>query len=198
MSVHEARLPTRVDAELIPYHMSTRLEILDAPTESGAPRRLPIVDSGCRSSSPSSHPPSRPPLVAVSPTILLIQNSHRPTLSCQELREALASCVLKTDCVLKSSPPNTVQDCLRDHIDELPMECRHLRTAFFECKRGMVRPFLLVLVSATRADFWATSAARYEVGLRRLVREGLGTDARCFVARRKRFRGLDPGQKDRP
>ncbi|KAM0752565.1 hypothetical protein T439DRAFT_275008, partial [Meredithblackwellia eburnea MCA 4105] len=60
-------------------------------------------------------------------------------MSCAEIRTSLASCILKSDCVLKSSPPLTVQECLRDHTDELPEECRHLRTAFFECKRGMVR-----------------------------------------------------------
>jgi len=33
-------------------------------------------------------------------------------------------------------------DCLKHHVDELPEECQSLRKATFECKRGMVCPFL--------------------------------------------------------
>jgi len=29
-------------------------------------------------------------------------------------------------------------ECIKHHIDELPEECRSLRLATFECKRGMV------------------------------------------------------------
>ncbi|GAA5865863.1 hypothetical protein JCM5296_002960 [Sporobolomyces johnsonii] len=59
-------------------------------------------------------------------------------MSCQGVRKALADCLLKSDCVLKSDPPRTPQDCLKDHADELPEECQLLRKSFFECKRGML------------------------------------------------------------
>ncbi|KAI9466729.1 hypothetical protein BJY52DRAFT_1233972 [Lactarius psammicola] len=29
-------------------------------------------------------------------------------------------------------------ECIKNHIDELPEECRSLRLATFECKRGML------------------------------------------------------------
>ena len=32
-------------------------------------------------------------------------------------------------------------ECIKHHLDELPEECRSLRLATFECKRGMVYPF---------------------------------------------------------
>lgn len=57
-------------------------------------------------------------------------------MSCSGVRQALADCLLKTDCVLKQG--RTPSECLQEHSDELPMECQHLRKAFFECKRGMV------------------------------------------------------------
>lgn len=59
-------------------------------------------------------------------------------MSCSGIREALASCILKSDCVLRSDPPRTPQDCLKHHVDELPEECQLLRKSFFECKKGMV------------------------------------------------------------
>lgn len=87
----------------------------------------------------------------------LLDRSQAPfplpaSMSCQEIRTALASCILKSDCILKSSPQRSVQECLRDHTDELPEECRHLRTAFFECKRGMVRGFPSTTLLPARAD----------------------------------------------
>ncbi len=32
-------------------------------------------------------------------------------------------------------------ECMKHHLDELPEECRSLRLAAFECKRGMVNFF---------------------------------------------------------
>lgn len=57
-------------------------------------------------------------------------------MSCQNIRQALAECLQRTDCVLKHD--RTPQDCLHNHADELPVECQQLRKAYFECKRGMV------------------------------------------------------------
>ncbi|KAI5481921.1 cytochrome c oxidase assembly protein [Pseudohyphozyma bogoriensis] len=59
-------------------------------------------------------------------------------MSCQNIRDALAACILKSDCVLKSNPPRSPAECLRDHHEELPEECQHLRKALFECRRGML------------------------------------------------------------
>ncbi|KAH9999444.1 hypothetical protein BJV77DRAFT_1142652 [Russula vinacea] len=42
---------------------------------------------------------------------------------CEPLLAALKDCVLHSDC---------------HHIDELPEDCRSLRLAAFECKRGML------------------------------------------------------------
>jgi cytochrome c oxidase assembly factor 5 len=58
-------------------------------------------------------------------------------MSCNVIREALVSCLLKSDCVLRSEPARTPSDCLKDSA-ALPEECSHLRKAFFECKRGQV------------------------------------------------------------
>lgn len=58
--------------------------------------------------------------------------------SCQALLAALKDCLLHSDCVLKQG--YLPSECLRDHTDELPDECKALRKATFECKRGMVSP----------------------------------------------------------
>lgn len=68
-------------------------------------------------------------------------------MSCQGIRAALADCILRSDCVLRSDPPRSPQECLKDHVDELPEECQLLRKSFFECKRGMVRPCPLLSLS---------------------------------------------------
>lgn len=59
-------------------------------------------------------------------------------MSCKGIREALADCIMRSDCVLKSNPPRSPQECLKEHYDDLPEECQLLRKSFFECKRGMV------------------------------------------------------------
>ncbi|KAF8604223.1 hypothetical protein BDV93DRAFT_522670 [Ceratobasidium sp. AG-I] len=56
------------------------------------------------------------------------------TNSCDYLFESLKTCLLQSDCVRVQGIAPSV--CLRDHSSELPEECRHLRKALFECKRG--------------------------------------------------------------
>jgi cytochrome c oxidase assembly factor 5 len=55
---------------------------------------------------------------------------------CEPLLAALKDCVLHSDCVIKEG--RLPSECIKHHIDELPEECRSLRLAAFECKRGMV------------------------------------------------------------
>ncbi|KAH7879729.1 cytochrome c oxidase assembly protein PET191-domain-containing protein [Lentinula edodes] len=56
--------------------------------------------------------------------------------SCQGLLDALKDCLKHSDCVMKQG--NLPSDCLKNHMEELPEECRSLRKATFECKRGML------------------------------------------------------------
>jgi cytochrome c oxidase assembly factor 5 len=56
--------------------------------------------------------------------------------SCEALLAALKDCLLHSDCVLKQG--FLPSQCLKEHMNELPEECRSLRKATFECKRGMV------------------------------------------------------------
>ncbi|KIY51582.1 hypothetical protein FISHEDRAFT_11953, partial [Fistulina hepatica ATCC 64428] len=56
--------------------------------------------------------------------------------SCQGLLQALRDCLMHSDCVIKQG--NKPSDCLRNHVDELPEQCKNLRLATFECKRGML------------------------------------------------------------
>ncbi|KAI0049603.1 hypothetical protein FA95DRAFT_1515569 [Auriscalpium vulgare] len=55
---------------------------------------------------------------------------------CDPLIAALKDCVLHSDCVLKQG--NLPSTCIKEHMDELPEQCRALRLAAFECKRGML------------------------------------------------------------
>jgi hypothetical protein len=63
-----------------------------------------------------------------------------PSMSnyCDPLLTALKDCLLHSDCVIKNG--FLPSECIKHHIDELPEECRSLRLAVFECKRGMVLP----------------------------------------------------------
>ena len=61
---------------------------------------------------------------------------------CEPLLAALKDCVLHSDCVIKNG--KLPSECIKHHIDELPEDCRSLRLAAFECKRGMVNLFLLI------------------------------------------------------
>lgn len=56
--------------------------------------------------------------------------------SCAGIRIALKSCLIRSDCVIKHG--NLPSDCLKEHFEELPDECKQLRQSLFECKRGMV------------------------------------------------------------
>src|SRR5712671_5441419 len=55
---------------------------------------------------------------------------------CEPLLAALKDCVLHSDCVIKQG--KLPSECIKHHTNELPEECRSLRLATFECKRGMV------------------------------------------------------------
>ena len=59
--------------------------------------------------------------------------------SCDRTATSLA----KATCVRESrrllAEALQVKTCLKEHMDELPDECRFLRQALYECKRGMVR-----------------------------------------------------------
>lgn len=59
-------------------------------------------------------------------------------MSCNKLRGEFVDCVMRSDCVLRQG--NTPQSCIKEHANELPEPCQHLRVALFECKRGLVRP----------------------------------------------------------
>ncbi|CAG7849421.1 SubName: Full=Uncharacterized protein {ECO:0000313/EMBL:CCA67215.1} [Serendipita indica DSM 11827] len=56
--------------------------------------------------------------------------------SCEGIRVALKSCLIRSECVLKHN--NLPSECLRDHFDELPTECKQLRQSLYECKKGML------------------------------------------------------------
>ncbi|KAH8118454.1 cytochrome c oxidase assembly protein PET191-domain-containing protein [Phellopilus nigrolimitatus] len=56
--------------------------------------------------------------------------------SCHELIDLLKDCLMRSDCVVKQG--HLPSECLRNHMDELPEECKSIRTAVFNCKRGML------------------------------------------------------------
>ncbi|KAI0081012.1 hypothetical protein K474DRAFT_1588672 [Panus rudis PR-1116 ss-1] len=56
--------------------------------------------------------------------------------SCEPLLTALKECLLQSECVRRDG--RLPSDCLRHHTDELPEQCKSLRKATFECKRGML------------------------------------------------------------
>ncbi|KAF9452489.1 hypothetical protein P691DRAFT_660911 [Macrolepiota fuliginosa MF-IS2] len=56
--------------------------------------------------------------------------------SCQNLLAALKDCLMHSDCVVKQG--HLPSECLKQHYDDLPEECKSLRKATFECKRGML------------------------------------------------------------
>ncbi|KAF8524745.1 cytochrome c oxidase assembly protein PET191, partial [Gautieria morchelliformis] len=57
-------------------------------------------------------------------------------MSCEPLLTALKECLLRSDCVLKEKVLPSV--CLREHMDELPQQCKSLRRAVFDCKRSQL------------------------------------------------------------
>ncbi|GAA6028342.1 hypothetical protein JCM8097_006986 [Rhodosporidiobolus ruineniae] len=86
-------------------------------------------------------------------------------MSCAGVRQALADCILKSDCVLRSNPPRSPQECLKDHTSELPEECQLLRKSFFECKRGMLD---------MRKRFRGNEPAQFKVTGKEGLGEGVG------------------------
>lgn len=91
-------------------------------------------------------------------------------MSCNHLVQSLKECLLFSDCVVKHG--NLPSECLKDHLEELPVQCQNLRIAVFECKRAQVgcRDVDLHVVALLTA-FWS-----------------------CQLDMRKRFRGV-PGRK---
>jgi len=75
---------------------------------------------------------------------------------CDPLLAALKDCVLHSDCVMKNG--KLPSECIKHHLDELPEECKSLRLATFECKRGMVYPLsplkycIITLLMAFKLD----------------------------------------------
>jgi cytochrome c oxidase assembly factor 5 len=86
---------------------------------------------------------------------------------CEPLLQALKDCVLNSDCVLKDG--NLPSECMKNHADKLPEDCKRLRMASFECKRGMVRGYsaeelerpLTLLQLDMRKRFRGNSAAMH-------------------------------------
>ncbi|KIM33409.1 hypothetical protein M408DRAFT_61493 [Serendipita vermifera MAFF 305830] len=56
--------------------------------------------------------------------------------SCEGIRIALKACLIRSDCVLRQN--HLPSECLKDHFEGLPDECKQLRQSLFECKRGML------------------------------------------------------------
>lgn len=57
-------------------------------------------------------------------------------MSCEPLLNALKSCLLRSDCVVKDKILPSI--CLKEHMNELPQECQMLRRAVFDCKRSQL------------------------------------------------------------
>ena len=58
--------------------------------------------------------------------------------SCQEIRQELIECMLKSNCVLVKR--NTVAECFKsENADDVPSECQSIRKSYAECRRGMVK-----------------------------------------------------------
>ncbi|KAI0034222.1 cytochrome c oxidase assembly protein PET191, partial [Vararia minispora EC-137] len=55
---------------------------------------------------------------------------------CEPVIQAFKDCVFNSDCVVKDG--SLPSDCIKNRLDELPEQCRLLRMAAFECKRGML------------------------------------------------------------
>lgn len=64
--------------------------------------------------------------------------------TCDHVLALLKECLLRSDCVLKHN--ELPSKCLKEHFEELPMECKLLRNAHYECKRGLVSTSHLALI----------------------------------------------------
>jgi len=62
--------------------------------------------------------------------------SSGPPRQCDYVLSLLKDCLMRSDCVLKRDL--LPSDCLKHHLDELPQECRLLRQAHYDCKRGLL------------------------------------------------------------
>jgi len=49
---------------------------------------------------------------------------------------ALKSCLIRSECVLRQG--HLPSECLKEHYDQLPDECKNLSRSLYECKRGML------------------------------------------------------------
>ncbi|KAI8066481.1 cytochrome c oxidase assembly protein PET191, partial [Gongronella butleri] len=59
--------------------------------------------------------------------------------SCQEIRQELIECMLKSKCVLVQR--NSVSECFKkEHEDDVPDECKSIRKSYADCRRGMLDP----------------------------------------------------------
>jgi hypothetical protein len=89
-----------------------------------------------------------------SPPTTMSTETRKP-LPCQNPRDELIACVLRTDWFVGTSPPvqqdktspqltrsvlkkgKSPAECLRNP-SELPMQCQHLMSSYADCKKGMV------------------------------------------------------------
>ena len=57
--------------------------------------------------------------------------------SCKDIRDSIAECLLKSDCVQNGHPGN---ECLSDPAlrATIPNECIMLLANFYDCKRGLL------------------------------------------------------------
>ncbi|KAG4304111.1 hypothetical protein PORY_002475 [Pneumocystis oryctolagi] len=57
--------------------------------------------------------------------------------SCNNIREALASCILSSDCMKKG---NSAKECLSNPelLESVPLQCYLLKRSLYDCKRGML------------------------------------------------------------
>jgi len=58
------------------------------------------------------------------------------SFSCAHLVASLKECLLRSDCVVKQGL--LPSECIKEHYDELPIECQAFRQAVFECKRSQL------------------------------------------------------------
>jgi len=58
----------------------------------------------------------------------------RPRKPCEDFRDDLLTCLLKTDCCKKQK--RTARDCLNDVAES--EKCQALRQGYFECRRSLL------------------------------------------------------------
>ena len=63
--------------------------------------------------------------------------------TCTGVRQEFIECILNSDCVLIKR--NSVQDCVKNKglKEYVPEKCRLLGQSLFECKRGLVRLYII-------------------------------------------------------